>query len=142
MKIKQISLFLENKPGAMSQPCALLQKEGIDISTMMLADTKEYGILRIVTRDWEKAKAVLEAAGLPVKVIDVVAVKIAHRPGGLLDVLQALEKHSVNVEYIYAFPEACDGNAIAVFRFDNPDAAIASLEKEGIGMVDSPSLFA
>jgi len=142
MKLKQVSLFLENKPGTMTIPCELLAKNGIDISTLMLADTKEYGILRILTRDWEKAFKTLEAAGCTVRTTEVVAVEIEDQPGGLAKVLRALESHSVNVDYMYAFTESRDNKAVVIFRFENPDAAIECLNKEGIPMVDSLSLFA
>ena len=142
MKLKQISLFSENKPGALTAPCAILQKEGIDISTLMLADTKEYGILRILTRDWEKAKQALEKSGFTVRVTDVVAVQIDDRPGGLLCVLKALEACGIDINYMYAFTESRDNKAVVIFRFENPDAAIECLDKAGIGVVDGLSLFA
>jgi len=142
MKIKQISLFVENKPGSMSGPCSLLAKAGVNISTLMLADTKDYGILRLVVRDWERAKSLLEAASFTVKTSDVVAVEIEDRPGGLAKVLAAFDKHSIDVAYMYAFASGREGRAILIVRFEEPDAAIASLSKEGIGLVDAVSLFA
>ncbi len=142
MKIKQISLFVENKPGSMSAPCALLAKAGVNISTLMLADTKDYGILRLLVRDWEKARKLLEDASFTVTATDVVAVEIEDRPGGLAKVLAAFDKHSVDVAYMYAFTSGREGRAVLIVRFEDPDSAIASLSKEGIGIVDAVSLFA
>ncbi len=142
MKLKQISLFVENKPGSMTGPARILAEAGIDISTLMLADTKEYGILRILTRDWEKGKKALESAGLTVRLTDVVAVEIDDQPGGLAKVLEALERNSIDVDYMYAFTEQRGDKAIVIFRFERPDEAIASLSKEGIGLVDGLTLFA
>jgi hypothetical protein len=141
MKLKQISLFVENKPGALAAPCETLAAAGVDISTLMLADTKEYGILRLLTKDWEKAKKALEGASATVHVIDVVAVEIEDRPGGLAKVLKALGKHAIDVDYMYAFTESRDGKAIVIFRFEKPDDAIAALAKEGVGIVDGVTLF-
>ncbi len=141
MKLKQISLFIENKTGSISAPCKVLADAGVDISTLMLADTKDYGILRLLARDWERAKSLLEKAGYAAKTTDVVAVEVEDRPGGLAKVLEALERHSIDVDYMYAFTESRAGKAVLIFRFENPDQAIERLAKEGIGVLDSPALF-
>lgn len=141
MKLKQISLFIENKTGSVSAPCKTLADAGVDISTLMLADTKDYGILRLLTRDWEKAKSLLEKAGYAAKTTDVVAVEVEDRPGGLAKVLEALERNSIDVAYMYAFTESRAGKAVLIFRFENPDMAIERLAKEGIGVLDSVALF-
>ena len=141
MKLKQISLFVENKPGSMTAPARILAAAGIDISTLMLADTKEYGILRILTRDWEKAKKALEDANFTVILTDVVAVEIEDRPGGLAKVFEALDNHQIDVDYMYAFTESRGTKAIVIFRFERPDEAIDALSKEGIGLVDGSLLF-
>ena len=141
MKLKQISLFVENKPGAMTAPVRVLSEAGIDISTLMLADTTEYGILRILTRDWDKAKKALEGASFTVRLTDVVAVEIEDQPGGLAKVLASLDKYQIDVDYMYAFTEQRGTKAIVIFRFEKPDEAIAALSKEGIGLVDGSVLF-
>src|SRR5512143_209528 len=96
MKIKQLSLFLENKPGALSRPIKLLAKAKLNILTLSIADTQQFGILRFVVRDREKEEFV-------VKVSDIVAIEVANQPGGLADILIALEEARVNVEYMYGF---------------------------------------
>jgi hypothetical protein len=141
MKIHQISLFAENKPGHISAPARLLAKEGIDIRALYLADTQEYGILRLIVADWQKAAALLEAQGFVVKVTEVLAVEVADRPGGLADVLGALDGSGVNIEYMYAFPYVRGDQAILIFRFNDPDAAIERLQTAGIGLVAGDELL-
>jgi hypothetical protein len=141
MKIHQISLFAENKPGHISAPARLLAKEGIDIRALYLADTQEYGILRLIVADWQKAAALLEAQGFVVKVTEVLAVEVADRPGGLADVLGALDGSGINIEYMYAFPYVRGDQAILIFRFNDPDAAIERLQSAGIGLVAGDELL-
>jgi hypothetical protein len=141
MKIQQISLFAENKPGHISAPARLLAKEGIDIRALYLADTQEYGILRLIVADWQKAAALLEAQGFVVKVTEVLAVEVADRPGGLADVLSALDGSGINIEYMYAFPYFRGDQAILIFRFNDPDAAIERLQSAGINLVASEELL-
>jgi hypothetical protein len=141
MKIHQISLFAENKPGRITTPVRLLAKEGISIRTLFLADSQEYGILRLIVADWQKALAILEAHGCVVKVTEVLAVEVADHPGGLADVLSALEGTGINIEYMYAFPYIRDDQAILIFRFNDPDAAIERLQSAGINLLASEELL-
>ena len=141
MKLKQLSLFLENKPGALSRPMRILARAAINILTLSIADTDRFGILRLIVRDWEKAKALLEQEGFVVKVTDMVAVEVTDRPGGLAEILDVLEKAGTNVAFMYAFTEKRKGQAVLVFRFDEPDAAIRVLQKKGINVVDSGDLL-
>lgn len=142
MILKQLSLFVENKPGALNAPCKVLAEKNINISTLSLADTKDFGILRILTKEWEKAKQALEEKGFAVKVTDVVAVEVENRPGGLSHILEVLEKHSLNVEYMYAFTFGKNNRAVLIFRFDDPEAATKSLKNEKtISLVRHSELF-
>lgn len=141
MKLNQLSVFLENKPGRLSAPCKALAEAGINILTLSLADTQQFGILRIIVRDWQKAKAVLEKAGNVVNVTEVIAVEVADRPGGLGDVLQVIEKAGVNLEYMYAFTFRSEDKAILVFRFEDPDAAARLLESSGINVLADSELY-
>ena len=141
MKLKQLSLFLENKPGALSRPVRILARAKFNILTLSIADTNQFGILRLILRDWEKAKKLLEKEGFVVKVTDMVAVEVADRPGGLSEVLDVLEKGGVNVEFMYAFSEKRASKAVMIFRFDDPDNAIRVLKKRGINVVDSVNLL-
>ncbi len=141
MKVTQLSLFLENKPGALSRPVKLLAKAKLNILTLSIADTQQFGILRLVLRDWEKAKRLLEKDGFVVKVSDLVALEVADEPGGLADILVTLEKARVNVEYMYGFTLRKEGKGVLAFRFDDPDSAIAALRKKGINPVSRVDLF-
>jgi hypothetical protein len=141
MKIQQISLFAENKPGHIAAPVRLLAREGIDIRSMYLADTQQYGILRMIVSDWRKAAEVLEAHEFVVKVTEVLAVEVPDRPGGLADVLAALDGTGINIEYMYGFPYPLGDEAILIFRFADPDAAIAHLQAAGINLRASEELL-
>src|ERR1041385_683708 len=128
MTIKQLSVFLQNKPGALSRPCRLLAAAGVNIQTFALADTQQFGILRLVVHEWEQAKKVLEQNGCVVKINDVVALEVPDRPGGLAEVLEVIEQAQINVEYMYAFTAKQRGQGLLLFRFDQPDTAVAKLQ--------------
>ncbi len=141
MRIQQISLFVENKPGHILAPSRLLAQEGIDIRALYLADTHEYGILRMIVSDWQEAARILEAQGFVVKVTEVLAVEVADRPGGLAEVLKALDGADINIEYTYAFPYVRGDKAILIFRFADLDAAIVRLQAAGISILASVELL-
>ena len=141
MKINQISLFAENKPGHISAPARLLAQEGIDIRALFLADSQHFGIVRMIVSDWRKAAVLLEAHGFVVKVTEVLAVEVPDHPGGLADVLGALDGSGINIEYMYAFPYPRGDQAILIFRFADPDAAIARLQAAGINLLASDELL-
>ncbi|HUW60907.1 MAG TPA: ACT domain-containing protein [Candidatus Bathyarchaeia archaeon] len=141
MKIHQLSLFLENKPGRLSEPCRVLADAGINILTLSLADTQQFGIMRLIVRDWMKAKEVFEKAGFVVNVTEVVATEVADKPGGLANVLAIMEGGGVNIEYMYAFTVRSGDKAVLVFRFDNPDTAIELLKAKNINVVGGVELY-
>ena len=142
MKIHQLSLFLENKPGQMVQPCRVLADAGIGIHTLTLADTQQFGLLRLIVTDWEQGRAILEQAGYLVNVTEVVAVEVADRPGGLAGLLDLFEASDINIEYMYAFTFGRGDTAVMIFRFSDPDAAIARLQSTGINVVGSAEVYA
>jgi len=141
MKLNQLSIFLENKPGRLSKPCKALKEAGINILTLSLADTHQFGILRMIVREWEKAKEVLDQAGCVVNVSEVVAIEVADRPGGLAEVLEVIEKGGINLEYMYAFTFRSGDKAILVFRFEDPDAAIELLKSSNVHLVAEVDLY-
>jgi hypothetical protein len=141
MKIPQLSLFVENKPGHLVAPCRLLADAGINIVTLSLADTKDFGILRLIVREWQRARDVLEAAGMTVAVTDVLAIEVVDRPGGLIELLGVFEKAGINVEYMYAFTAKLGNRAVLVFRFDDLDSAITALTRAGINPVSPIHLY-
>ena len=135
MKITQLSIFAENKPGHLIAPCRALADAGVNVRALSLADTQRYGILRMIVSDPLMAQKVLEQAGFIVKATEVVAVEVPDRPGGLAQILAALEGTSINIEYMYAFPFGRGENAVLIFRFDNPDVAIKQLQAAGVSLM-------
>ena len=135
MKVQQLSLFLENQPGQIVKPCRLLADEGINIRTLSVADTKQFGILRMIVSDWQRAAQLLKDAGYVVNVTEVVAIEVPDRPGGLSSLLQVLENSPINVEYMYSFPAGRRETAVMIFRFDQPDAAIDRLRAAGVAVL-------
>jgi hypothetical protein len=137
MKIQQLSLFLENKPGHLLEPCRILADAGVNIRTLTLADTQQYGILRMIVSDWQKATTLLKDMGYVVAATEVLAVEVPDRPGGLVHLLRTVSESGVNVEYMYAFTFGREDKAVLIFRFDDPDQAIAQLQASGISVIDS-----
>lgn len=141
MKLNQLSVFLENKPGQLRLPCEALASAGINIVTLSLADTQQFGILRLIVREWEKAKAVLERAGCVVKVTEVVALEVEDKPGGLAVVLKTIDNLGINVEYMYAFPQKQHNQAMLVVRFSDPEMAVAKLSGTAVKVIRSQALY-
>jgi hypothetical protein len=135
MKITQLSVFVENAPGHILAPCQALADAGVNLRALSLADSKTFGILRMIVSDWRRAAEVLEDADFSVKTTEVLAVEVPDRPGGLAQVLGALQDSSVNIDYMYAFPFGRGEKATLIFRFDNPDAAIVKLQSAGISLI-------
>ncbi len=140
MKIEQLSVFLENEPGRLGAACQVLADAGINILGLSLADTHQFGILRLIVRAPAAAKAVLEGAGHVVRASGVVAVDVPDRPGGLAQVLQVLGAAGLNVEYMYPCRTG-DGSAAILFSFDDPDGAIAALGAGGVQVVEAREIF-
>jgi hypothetical protein len=133
MALHQLSLFLENRPGHLRAPLEALGKAGIDVLTVTLADTAQFGILRLVVRDWRRARQVLEAAGATVKVTEVIPVQVDNRPGGLAAALAAVEEAGLGVEYLYALAAPPrSGRAAVVFCFEDPEKALPALAAAGL----------
>ena len=143
MMIRQLSLFLENRPGQLRIPCKVLGDAGIDILTMSLADTQQFGILRLVVKDWERAKKVLEASGSVVNVTDVIALDVPDQPGGLARVLESFDQLGLGIEYMYAFAASRErgGYATLLVRLEEPDPAIPKLQAAGVKLVESGELY-
>ena len=141
MKVEQISIFLENKPGALESVMRLLKDADINIRSLSLADTSDFGILRLIVNDPNKALKVLNDNGLRVSRTSVVAVEVPDRPGGLHSILAVLAQHGINVEYLYAFIEKSGENAVIIFRFDSPDDAVDVLLKNGFAVLPGERLY-
>ncbi len=141
MTIHQLSLFLENKPGHLNSICRTLADAGINIVTLSMADTDQFGILRLIIREWEQAKSVLEANGFAVNVTQVVATEVDDRPGGMAAILAILEAGGINIEYMYAFTWRRGNSAVLIFRFDDAPRAIDVLQKAGKNVLGRVDLF-
>ena len=141
MKIHQLSLFLENQPGQIVEPCRILARAGIDIRTLTLADTQRFGILRLILSDWQAGAKALHDAGYVTNVAEVVAVEVPDRPGGLAGLLELLSGSGLNIEYMYAFTFGRGDKAVMIFRFNDPDRAIELLQKSGINVVESVEVY-
>jgi hypothetical protein len=143
MLIRQLSIFLENRPGQLLVPCRLLGDAGIDILDLSLADTERFGILRLIVEDWQRAKAVLEAAGQVVKVTELLALEVPDQPGGLARVLQVFEQAGLAVEYLYSFTVRTRGqSAILLARVEDPAGAAQKLEQHRVRLVPADELLA
>ncbi len=141
MKVEQISIFIENKSGRLAEITRVLGEAGVNIRALSLADTSDFGILRLIVNDCEKANAVLKEKGFTVNKTEVVAVEVPDRPGGLSQILQALDRENINVEYMYAFVERCGENAVIIFRFDETDRAIKALQKNSFNVLKGERLY-
>jgi len=142
MKLKQLSLFLENRPGQLRAPLEALGRANIDLLTMTLADTTQFGILRFIVADPAHAKQVLEAEGMVVNVTEVVPIQVDNQPGGLAAVLASIEEAGLGVEYMYDFAaRATPDKAAIIFRFEDPDAALAILHAADVRVLSSEELL-
>jgi len=141
MKVEQISIFLENKPGGLEKVTRILRDADINIRTLAVADTSDFGIVRIIVNNVETATRILKENGFTVSRTTVVAVEVPDRPGGLHSILEVLAKANVNIAYMYAFVEKSGENAVMLFRFDEQDKAIDALVKNGINVLPGEKLY-
>lgn len=141
MQIKQLSLFIENQPGTLAKVSQVLKENNLDIRTLSLADTSEFGILRLLIKDHDRARAVLEKAGFVVKITDVLAITIPNKVGGLADVLNIIGRHHLSIEYMYAFTFSHGDRAVLVFRFNDTQFALNELKDEPIEMLRADDLY-
>ncbi|MFA5342066.1 MAG: ACT domain-containing protein [Clostridia bacterium] len=131
MLVKQISIFLENKEGRLAELTSILADEGINLNALTIADTSDFGILRIIVDDVEKTGILLKDNGFTVSVTDVIAIDIDNIPGGIAKPLSMLHKNGISVEYIYAFLAKKDDTAHVIFKVSDVDAAIQILAQNG-----------
>jgi len=142
MNVEQISIFLENKSGRLAEVTSVLSEAGINIRALYLADTADFGVLRLIVSDTEKALQVLKDSGFTVVKSGVVAIEVPDRPGGLSKILNAIRDEGMNVEYMYAFVEKSGENAIVIFRFDELEKSISVLQKAGVKILGGEELSA
>ncbi|NQU43578.1 ACT domain-containing protein [bacterium] len=140
MQLKQLSVFMENRTGRLAEITRVLADSGVNIRALSLADTSDFGILRILVSDPGKAMQALTEGGMTVRETHVIAVEVADRPGGLATILALLHGSGINVEYMYAFLERYKDNAIIVFRFENPERAAIILREANIKVFTSEEI--
>ncbi len=141
MVAEQISIFLENKAGRLAEVTRVLSEAEISIRALSLADTSDFGILRIIVADHEKAKQILKEKGFTIGGTTVVAVEVEDRPGGLHQILEVLAQNHINVEYMYNFVQKDTENATMIFRFDRVEKAIEALMANNISMISAERLY-
>jgi hypothetical protein len=141
MRVEQISIFLENKAGRLAEVTRVLSEAGVNIRALSLADTSDFGILRLIADNNDKAKAVLKERGFTVGKTDVVAVEVPDRPGGLSRILGILSQHNVNVEYMYAFVQHSGKDAVMIFRFDDIDTAVKLLQENNVRVLEGKTVY-
>ena len=142
MQAQQISIFLENKAGRLSEVTRILSDAGVNIRALSLADTSDFGVLRLIVDDNEKAENTLKQGGFTVKTTPVVAALVNDRPGGLHGILDLLTRNGINVEYMYAFVQQSGDNAVMIFRFDKLEEAARILSENGVEIIDGDRLYA
>ena len=141
MKLKQLSVFLENRAGRLDEVVHLLGEGGVNIRALSLADTSDFGILRLIVNDVEKALQVLRDSNHTVSTTEVIAVEVPDQPGGLASVLTPLSGAGVNVEYMYAFVEKATDKAVVIFRFEDADSAVKVLGEAGISVLPADTVY-
>ena len=140
MKLTQISVFLENRKGRLYEVCSLFGKNKVNIRVLTIAETPEFGILRLIVDKPKEAMSILKANDFIAKLTDVVIVESEDEPGGLAGILKILNDNNVNVEYMYGFVEKVMEKALFVFRFDDPDRAIEVLKENDITIVNTADI--
>lgn len=141
MRAKQISVFLENKAGRLAEVTGILAEADVNIRALALADTSDFGVLRLIVNDNQKALAALKNRGFTVGETDVVAVEVEDKPGGLHRILAILRSAELNVEYMYAFVTQSGSNAIMIFRFDSIDAAVNVLQENNVTVINGSEVY-
>jgi hypothetical protein len=141
VKVKQISVFLENKSGRLAEVTRTLGKNHINIRALSIADTTDFGILRLIVNLPEDANRILREEGFMVSETEVIAVDVPDRPGGLADVLETLGLAGVNIEYLYAFIGQTAQEALVIFRVEDCDAAMAALREKNIRVLDGKEVY-
>jgi len=141
MRAEQISVFLENKAGRLAEVTAILAEAGVNIRALAVADTSDFGVLRLIVDDNAKAVESLKNHGFTVGKTDVVAVEVEDRPGGLHRILGILHQAEINVEYMYAFVQHSGKNAVMIFRIDNIDDAVKILQENSVTVINGDKVY-
>jgi hypothetical protein len=142
MRVEQIAVFLENKSGRLAEIASILADNNINIRALSVADTADFGILRLIVDKVEEAKKALKGNNFTVGKTTVIAVEVPDRTGGLASVLKVIETAELNVEYMYAFVNKSGEDAVLIFRFDEMDTAIKVLQEKGFTILSGAQICA
>ena len=137
MQVQQISIFLENRVGRLQEVAEVLAKNEINIRALSLADTSDFGILRLIVSKPDAATSILRESGFTVRENDVIAVEVEDRPGGLAHILDLFSNSGISVEYMYAFVERKRDNAVMIFRVESVPRAIKALQDAGVSLLSN-----
>ncbi len=140
MFVKQLSIFVENKNGRIQTIIDTLSENGINISALSIADTTDFGIVRMIVDDADKARAALREIGVISKCTDVISVYIDDKTGGLAEVLKVVSSAEIGIEYMYAYLGRVEGKAIMVLKADDPEKAVKVLKADGIELVTNETI--
>ena len=141
MLIKQVSVFVENKAGKLAEVIKTIGDNGIDIYALSIADTTDFGIVRLIVSDPDKVQEVLKEKGMVVKRTEVIAVVVEDKPGGLSHVLDVLRIKGIGIEYLYAFIGKNDNGATVVMKVDKPQEAVQLLGSTDVSLIEAEDLY-
>lgn len=141
MLVKQISVFLENKSGRLAEVTGVLGENNIDISALSIADTTDFGILRLIVNQPERAEAILRKNGFTVSCTSVIAIAVEDKPGGLAAALKILDREAIGIEYMYAFVGKTTDQALVIIRVEVPEKAVEALTRNGIKVLSSSEVY-
>ncbi|MFO7637271.1 MAG: ACT domain-containing protein [Clostridia bacterium] len=141
MMVKQISVFLENKEGRIAEVARILSEKGINIRALSIADTTEFGILRLIVDKPEITEETLRKRNFTVSINLVIAISVEDKPGGLADALEALHEHRISVEYLYAFISKSDKKANVILRVENVEEAVKTLLEKGFPLMNASEVY-
>lgn len=141
MFVEQISIFLENKSGRLAEVTRVLADNDIDISALSIADTKDFGILRLIVNNPEKALLILKEQGFTVSSTNVIAIGVQDKPGGLSKALEILDRLKIGIEYMYAFVSKAEDEALVLLRVEDPTRAVEVLRENGISVLSAKQVY-
>lgn len=139
--VKQISVFLENKAGRLANVTKILGEANINIRALSIADTSDFGILRLIVNEPDQAYKVLKESGFTVSETEVIAVEVPDTPGGLANVLDIMGQSAINIEYLYAFIGKATDDALVIFKVENPEQAVKVFHDQGISVLDKTEVY-
>ena len=140
MLVKQLSVFMENRPGRLYKLTHALGQEGIDFVTLSIADTKDYGIVRFIARDNDRAYEILKQAGFTVGQTELIGVEVEDKPNALAEVIALLEEENINIEYLYSFVLTTHNSAKILMRVEDTERAVKLLGERGIKLLSEKIL--